>query len=153
VRILALKDHLYTDLKDAMRARDEDRKRALRMLLSAIKNAEIDRRGELDDQEIQAVVAKEIKLRREAIVEFKKGERQDLVDEEEAELKVLLAYMPEQLTEDEIAALARQVIAEVGATGPRDMGKVMKHLMPSMKGKADGQVVSGIVKKLLQEKA
>jgi uncharacterized protein YqeY len=136
-----------------MRARDEDRKRALRMLLSAIKNAEIDRRGELDDQEIQAVVAKEIKLRREAIVEFKKGERQDLVDEEEAELKVLLAYMPEQLTEDEIAALARQVIAEVGATGPRDMGKVMKHLMPSMKGKADGQVVSGIVKKLLQEKA
>ena len=150
---MGLKDQLSADLKDALRARDEVRKRTIRMLLSAIKNAEIDRRGEMDDRELQAVVAKEVKLRRDAIAEFKKGNRQDLVQEEEAELNVLLAYMPEQLTEDEITARARQVIAEVGATGPRDMGAVMKRLMPSIKGEADGQVVSEVAKKLLQEKA
>ena len=150
---MGLKDQLSADLKDALRARDEVRKRTIRMLLSAVKNAEIDRRGELDDRGTQAVVAKEVKLRRDAIAEFKKGNRQDLVHEEEAELNVLLTYMPEQLTEDEIAARARQVIAEVGATGPRDMGAVMKRLMPSIEGEADGQVISDVVKKLLQEKA
>jgi uncharacterized protein YqeY len=123
------------------------------MLLSSIKNAEIDRKDELDDKEIQDVVAKEVKLRRDAITEFKKGDRQDLVQEEEAEIAVLLAYMPEQLTEEEIASRALQVIAEVGAEGPKDMGAVMKGLMPSIRGEADGQVVSEVVKKLLQEKA
>jgi len=132
-----------------MRHRDEQRKSTLRLVMAAIKNAEIEKRRELTEEELLAVIAKEAKQRRESIAEFERGGRQDLVDREEAELQILLAYLPEQLSREEIAAQARQIIAEVGAASPAQMGQVMRQLMPLMQGKADGKLVSQVVKELL----
>jgi uncharacterized protein YqeY len=144
-----LKDKLTEDLKQTMRHRDEQRKSTLRLVMAAIKNAEIEKRRELTEEELLAVIAKEAKQRRESIAEFERGGRQDLVDREEAELQILLAYLPEQLSREEIAAQARQIIAEVGAASPAQMGQVMRQLMPLMQGKADGKLVSQVVKELL----
>lgn len=148
---MTLKENLEKDLKEAVRAKDEPRKTTLRLALAAIHNAEIDRRGELDEEGLIAVLSKEAKQRRESIVYFQKGRRADLVAQEDAELQILLQYLPRQLSEDEIEAKAREVIAEVGATGPAQMGDVMRALMPQLKGKADGQVVSTVVKAILSE--
>jgi uncharacterized protein YqeY len=144
-----LKDKLTEDLKQTMRHRDEQRKSTLRLVMAAIKNAEIEKRRELTEEELLAVIAKEAKQRRESIAEFERGGRQDLVDREKAELQILLAYLPEQLSREEIAAQARQIIAEVGAASPAQMGQVMRQLMPLMQGKADGKLVSQVVKELL----
>jgi uncharacterized protein YqeY len=146
---MSLKDTLMEDLKQAVRQGDEHRKSTLRLAIAAIKNAEIEKRHELDEGELLAVIANEAKQRRESIAEFERGGRQDLVDREKAELQVLLAYLPEQLSREEIEAKARQTIEEVGATGPAQMGEVMHRLMPLMKGKADGKLVSQVVKELL----
>jgi hypothetical protein len=142
------------DLKQAMRQQDEQRKRAIRSVIAAIKLAETEldssgKRVSLGDDDILAVIAKQAKQRRESIVEFERGGRDDLVAEEKADLAILEAYLPQQLTPEEIEAEAREIIAEVNATGPADMGKVMKPLMARLKGRADGRLANRIVRELL----
>jgi len=148
---MGLKKTLESDLREALRRKDELRKTTLRLAIAAIHNEEIAKGRELDEGELIAIVAKEAKQRREAAEQFAKGGREDLVAREEQELQILLDYLPAQLSEEEITARAREVIGELGASSPAQMGEVMRVLMPEMKGKADGQVVSGIVKALLAE--
>lgn len=144
-----LQQQLLDDLKDAMRSGDQRRKLAIRAVRAAIINAEVERRRSLTEDEILALIAKEVKQRRESIVQFRKGGREDLVAQEQAEIDVLEEYLPRQLSPEEIRSEARNVIAEVGATSSRDMGRVMKELMPAMRGRADGRQVSQIVRELL----
>ncbi len=146
---MSLQDRVASDLKQAMRDRDEPRKNALRLLRAAIVNEQVAVGHTLDDTEVLGVIAKQAKQRRESIEAYRAGGRQDLVDEEEAELKVLQAYLPRQLSREEIAQAARESIAAVGAKGPGDMGAVMRDLMPRLKGKAEGSVVNQVVKELL----
>jgi uncharacterized protein YqeY len=146
---MSLKQRLAADLQDAMRQREERRRDTLRMALAAIHNAEIEKRGELDDDAMLAVLSKESKTRRESIEEFKKGGRQDLVDKETAELEIISAYLPQQLSRDEIVEVARQVVQETGASGPKDIGKVMPALMQRLQGRADGRLASEVVRELL----
>jgi uncharacterized protein YqeY len=143
------KEQLQSDLKDAMRAKDEMRKTTIRMTLAAIKNVEIDRGHELEDSEVQAILQKEVKSRREAIEDAKRAQRPDIVTENEAEIEILEAYLPQQLSHEEIEVLASDAIKEVGATSPREIGQVMKVLMPRVRGKADGREVNEIVRQLL----
>ena len=149
---MSLKDKLTEDLKQAMRQGDELGRSTLRLVMAAIKNAEIEKRRELEEGELLAIIAKEAKQRRESIAQFEKGRRQDLADREKAELQILVAYLPEQLSREEIEAKARQIIEEVGAASPAQMGQVMRQLMPLMQGKADGKLVSQVVKELLTGK-
>ncbi|MCK4473538.1 MAG: GatB/YqeY domain-containing protein [Anaerolineae bacterium] len=149
---MSLKDKLTEDLKQAMRQGDEQRRSTLRLVMAAIKNAEIEKRRELEEGELLAIIAKEAKQRHESIAQFERGGRQDPADREEAELQILLAYLPEQLSQEEIEAQARQIIEEVGATSPAQMGQVMRRLMPLMQGKADGKLVNQVVKELLAGK-
>ncbi|MCO5202228.1 MAG: GatB/YqeY domain-containing protein [Chloroflexi bacterium] len=144
-----LKDTIQADLADAMRNREEIRKSALRMLIAAIKNAEIDQGKPLDDDAVIAVIQKQVKQRRESILEFEKGNRMDLVERERAEETVLQAYLPEQAGPEEIEAAVRKVIAETGASGPRDIGKVMPVLTRQFAGRADGRAINEVVRRLL----
>ncbi|GAB4322830.1 MAG: hypothetical protein Kow0010_03790 [Dehalococcoidia bacterium] len=144
-----LKDTLQEDLKQAMRARDETRKSTVRMLIAAVKNAEIAAGKPLSDEEVVGVLQKQAKQRRESITEFEKGNRQDLVQRERAELELIEAYLPAQADPAEIEAAARKLIADTGATGPRDIGKVMPSLMKQFAGRADGKQISEIVRGLL----
>lgn len=146
---MRLKQQLQDDLKKAIRDRDDIRKSTIRLALAAVTNAEVQKRGDLDDTEILAVLNREVKQRRESLEEYRKAGRMDLVAQEEAELEILLGYMPEQMSRDEIALRAREVIAEVGATSPAQMGDVMRRLMPALKGRADGRVVNEVVRELL----
>jgi hypothetical protein len=146
---MSLQEKLNTDLKTAMRARDEVRMLVLRSLLSAMNYAEIAKQKKLDDGGIIEVISKEIKQRRESIEAYEKGNRPDLVNQEKAEMAVLQEYMPAQMGRDEITALVQKVIEEVGAKGAGDKGKVMQKLMPQVKGKADGGEVNNIVTELL----
>lgn len=145
----SLKDQIQADLADAMRNKEEIRKSALRMLIAAIKNTEIEARKPLDDAAVVTVIQKQVKQRRESIVEFQKGGRQDLVDKETAEAAVLETYLPEQADPAAIEAAAARVIAETGASGPRDIGKVMPTLTKEFAGRADGRIISEIVRRLL----
>jgi len=144
-----LKQKLTEDLKQAMRSGDKVRRSALRLLMSAIGNAEIARRASLEDADILGIIAKEVRQRRESIEAFKQGNRQDLVAQEEAELAVLEEYLPQQMTREEIVEAARKVIAEVGAEGPGDKGKVMPKLIAQLKGRADGREINAVVSELL----
>ncbi len=148
-----LKQKLNDDLRQSMRDRNELKTSTLRLLLSAIKYAEIkpDRQVTLTDPEILGVIAKEIKQREDSIAAYKAGNRQDLVDKESAEMAILKTYMPQQLSHDEIEAEAKQMIAEVGAKGPSDKGKVMGKLVAKLKGKADGKVINDVVTDLLSK--
>lgn len=152
---MSLKDKISFDLKNALR----DNRRTidlsvLRMLQSAIRNREIEKkRGDigLTDEEVIEVITSEIKKRKEAIEGYTKGQRQDLVDKEKAELEIIMNYMPNQMGEAEIRKEAKKVIEEAGAKTPQDIGKVMKIIMPRMKGKADGALVNRIVKEELEK--
>ncbi|MBA4179992.1 MAG: aspartyl-tRNA amidotransferase [Anaerolinea sp.] len=144
-----LQDQIQADLADAMRAKDEVRKSSIRMLIAALKNAQIEARKELDDAAVLAVVQKQVKQRRESIIEFRKGNREDLARQEEAEIAVLGEYLPAQASREEIVEAARKVIAETGASGPRDMGKVMPPLSKQFGASADGRTISEVVKELL----
>ncbi len=146
---MSLKDQLAEDLKDAMRQGDETRKTALRLTIAAIKNAEVAAIKQLDDPDVIGVIAKQAKQRRESIDEFQKANRQDLVDREAAELKVLESYLPAQMSREDVAAEARKVIEEVGAKGPQEKGRVMAALMPRLAGRADGKLVNEAVTELL----
>ncbi len=148
---MGLKARLRQDLKEALRARDERSKAVIRMCLSAIQLAEVEHGGELDEPALLAVLQKEAKKRRETIAELKGVNRPDQLAEEEAELAVLEAYLPQMLGREEIAGEARQVIAQVGASGPADLGAVMRVLMPQMKGRADGRLVNQVVRELLSD--
>jgi uncharacterized protein YqeY len=146
---MSLREKLDTDLKSAMRSKDELRKLVIRSLLSSMNYAEIAKQKKLDDTGIIEVVAKEIKQRKESIEAYTQGHRQDLVDNETAEMAILQEYMPAQMSREEITSIVQSVIAEVGAKGPGDKGKVMQKLMPQVKGKADGSEVNNIVTELL----
>lgn len=132
-----------------MRQREELRRNVLRMTLSAVHNAEIAAGKELDDETVLGVLSTEAKRRRESISEFGKAGRRDLVEKEEAELAVLTPYLPEQLSQEEIVAAARRVIEQTGATGMKDLGKVMPALMQELRGRADGRAASDAVRELL----
>ncbi len=133
----------------AAKAKDKIKLSAVRMLKTALHNKEIDVMRPLNESEIMQVLSSLVKQRKDSIEQFAKGKRQDLVDKEEAELKVLQAFMPEQMSEEEVEALIRKAIAEVGATSVKDMGKVMKVIMPQITGKADGKAAGEKVKALL----
>jgi uncharacterized protein YqeY len=145
-----LKERLTGDCRQAMKDGDKLKVSTIRLVLSEIKNAEIAKRTELDEDELLSVVSREARKRRESIEEFGKGGRQDLVDKEERELEMIESYMPEQLSEDEVRRTVEQTIADVGATSASDLGKVMGALMPRLKGKADGKKVNQMVRELLQ---
>jgi uncharacterized protein len=148
---MSLKDRITDDMKAAMRAREAERLATVRLLLAAIKQREVDERVTLDDAGITAVIDKMIKQRKDSISQFEAAGRTDLVDKEAAELKVLAEYMPEQLSEAEIAAEIQAAVAQVGAAGPQDMGKVMGVLKPKLAGRADMTAVSGLVKAALSK--
>ena len=148
--MVTLKERLDEDIRNTMRARDRERLETLRFLKSQIQLTEKNNLKDLDESGVTDVVAKQVKDRRESIEMFGQGGRADLVAKEEASLAILLEYMPEQLGEDEIEAIARQAIADTGAAGPGDRGKVMGRLMPQVRGKADGSQVNAIVSRLLE---
>ncbi len=138
-------------MKDAMRAKDELRKRTLRMALSSIRLAEIENRAALDEQATLALLHKEIKSRQESIADAERAGRPDLIEESQAEITILETYLPEQFSEQELEALARQAIDQAGATSPKEMGQVMKILMPQLEGRATGNDASQVVRRLLAE--
>lgn len=145
------KKQIENDFKSALRAKDEDRKRTLRMVLASIKLTEVDKGESLDEGEVLLILQKELKSRRESITDAEKAGRPDIVAESEAEIKILEEYLPQALTEEEIQKLAKEAIDEVGASTPQEMGRVMKVLMPKIKGRADGAMVSQTVHELLLE--
>ena len=147
--VAPFKQRLTDDMKAAMRAGDKTRLLVVRLVLAAIKNAEIARQAPLNDGDILGVIAREIRQRKESIEAFRQGNRPDLVAQEEAEMAVLQEYQPEQLSREEITAAARGVIEAVGARGPADKGKVMGPLMAQLKGQADGREINAVVTELL----
>lgn len=146
---MSLKDTLQADMKAALKGGEKERLKVVRMVLAAIKQQEIDQRIELDDAALLSVVTKMVKQRRDSITQFNQGGRADLAAAEEAEIKVLEAYLPEQLSADEIDTLIDAAITSTGATSMRDMGKVMGMLKQKIEGRADLGVVSGKVKSKL----
>ena len=146
---MSLKDRITDDMKSAMRAKDAPRLLTIRGLLAALKQREVDERIELDDAAVVAIVDKLVKQRKDSIAQFTAGGRQDLVDKESAELQVLEGYLPARLGADEIAAEVDEIVAETGAAGPADMGKVMAAARQRFAGRADMSLVSAAVKSAL----
>jgi uncharacterized protein YqeY len=146
---MGLREKIDGDIKDALKSGAKDKVSALRMVSAALKNKEIDKRRQLIDEEVIETVRALIKQRKDSIEQFAKGGRQDLVDKETAEVAVLEVYLPKQLGREELEALVRDAVAQTGAQGPRDMGKVMKALVPMIGGRADNKLVSELVKSAL----
>ena len=149
---MSLREKVSADLRNALREKRTLDLSVLRMLQSSIRNKEIDKKGkeELIDAEVIEVIGSEIKKRREAVSEYTKANRRDLADKEQAEIDVLMQYMPKQMTEDEVRDEVKKAIAETEAKGAKDLGKVMKVIMPRMKGKAEGGMVNKVVKEELE---
>ena len=147
---MGLRDQIPEDLKSALREKKSLELSVLRMLQASIKNREIDNKGGLDDEQVVQVVASEIKKRRDAVEEFIKVNREDAAETEKQEIEILMKYMPEQLSEDEITSKVREIIANSGAGGIKDLGMVMKPVMSELKGKADGKLINQIVRKELE---
>lgn len=143
---MSLKDRINDDMKAAMRARESDKLAAIRLLLAAVKQKEVDERISCDDAQVVAIVDKLVKQRKDSITQFEAAGRTDLVDKEKAELAVISAYLPQQASADEVAAEIDAAIAATGAAGPQDMGKVMGVLKPKLAGRTDLSAVSGLVK-------
>jgi len=146
---MGLTEQLNQELKEAMRAKDQLRKDTIRLVKAAIHNAEVERGRELDEGEILEIIGKQAKMRREALDDFKRAGRHDLVREYEAELAILEVYLPRAMDREEIEEVAREVIAELGAEGPQAMGPVMREMMSRLQGRADGRLVNQVVKELL----
>jgi uncharacterized protein len=152
---LTLKQRLQNDLKESMRSNDERRKIVVRLLMASIRNAEVDARtdgrgGVISESDALALVRREVKQHEESLAEASKAGRDDLVAEQTAELELLKVYLPKQLTREQIVELARQTIAEVKATSPKQQGEVMKALLPKVKDMADGKTISEVVRELLK---
>ena len=150
---MSLSEQLQADMKTAMRDGDAHRRDTLRMVIAAVQNAAKEKREPLSDEETLAVITKQVKTRRESIKAFQDAGRDDLADKEQSEIDVLQPYLPEQMGEDEVRALVIEAVAATGATSPRDMGKVMGALMPKVKGRADGKLVSSLVNEELAKAA
>ena len=146
---MALKDQITQDMKDSMKSGDKARLSVIRLILAAVKQREVDERISLDDAQVLSVLDKMLKQRRESVVQFEQGKRQDLADNEKAEIKVIQGYMPAQLSESELDQLVGAAVAESGATTIKDMGKVMGILKPKVAGKADMSAVSARIKSKL----
>jgi len=147
---MSLKDKLMEDLKSSMKNKDTIRKNTVTMVRAAVKQREVDERIELTDEDILEIISKQLKEKKMAIEEFKKGSRQDLVDTTESEIEILLEYLPEQLNEEEVERIVKETIEEIGATSIKDIGLVMKSTMSKVKGRADGNMVNKAVRKLLK---
>ena len=146
---MSLKERLMADLKDAMKNKDKLRKDVITMVRAAIKQKEVDERVELDDSDIENIIGKQLKEKKSSIDEFKKGNREDLVKQTNDEIEILLKYLPEQLSDEELKEIIKKVIDENEITSMKDIGKLMKNVMPLIKGKADGKQVNLIAKELL----
>lgn len=144
-KCMSLKDRLNSDFKDALKNRESIRKDVINMVRAAIKQYEVDNRKELDDNGVLDVIAKQIKMRKDALSDFEKGNRADLVEQYQSEIDVLMGYMPEQLTEDEIRKIVMDVAQRIGVQDKKDFGKLMGAVMPEVKGRADGSIVRNIV--------
>ena len=151
---MTTKEKLMADMKQAMKDREAGKLRleVIRMVRSDIRNAEINGKNkeELTENEVLAVIMKAVKMREDALAEFIKGKRQDLIDQTNQELEILKAYLPAAMSDEELTAIIKDAIASVGATSPKEMGKVMKAVMPRVQGRADGKRINTIVKSLLQ---
>lgn len=148
---MSIKTQLNDSMKDAMKSGDEVRKRTVRMALAAVKQVEVDKRIELDDTAVMALLQKEVKNRREALEEAKKANRADLIEANEAEINILQSFLPQAMPAEELRALVQAAIEETGAASPADMGKVMKTVMPRVAGRAPNDMVSAAVRELLQK--
>jgi len=150
---MSLKERLTEDMKQAMKEKEVGKFRlsVIRMVRANIKNVEIDRKQELSEDEVLDVLAREVKMRRDSMEEFKKANRSDLVESLEQEIAILMGYLPEQLTETEVRTLVESAVAETQAVSPKEMGKVMAVLMPKVKGRADGKLVNAIVREMLNQ--
>ena len=146
---MSLKERITEDMKAAMRARDSERLGTIRLLMAAMKQKEVDERIELDDVAVIAILDKMLKQRKDSIEAFEKANRQDLADKEKAETVVLQAYLPARLSAEEVAAEVKAIVAELGAKGPGDMGKVMGAATKELAGLAEGKTISALVKTLL----
>jgi hypothetical protein len=146
---MGLREQIDADIKDAMKSGAKEKVSALRMLVASLKNKQIDKRRPLTDDEVVETVRSLIKQRKDSIEQFAKGGRQDLVDKETAEVAVLEVYLPQQLSREEVEALVREAVGQTGAQGAKDMGKVMKALIPFLGGRADNKLVSELVKHAL----
>ena len=146
---MSLKERLLSDLKDAMKEKDTIRKDTIQLIRSAILQIEKDKHVTLDDDGISEVLAKELKSRRDALIEFSKSDRTDIIDKTKREIEIVQQYMPKQLSKEEAEIIVKEAIAETGAQTSKDMGKIMKAVMPKVKGKADGTTINEIVKNLL----
>lgn len=146
---MSLKEQLQEDWKTALKGGDRFKANVISMAKAAILQAEKVDGSKLDDEAIIAIISREVKQRREAILEFEKGNRQDLVDQNNKEIEILLQYLPVQLTSQEVAEIIKNAVKETGAASPKEMGKVMSAIMPKVKGRADGKLVSDLVKQIL----
>lgn len=146
---MSLKVKLMDDLKASMRNKDKLRKNSITMIRSAIKQKEVDEKAELTDDDVISIISKQVKQKKDSLDDFKKGGRDDLVQQTQLEIDILMEYLPRQLSEDELDDIIKSAIDEVGAESMKDMGKVMGKVMPQVKGKADGALVNKIAKKYL----
>jgi uncharacterized protein YqeY len=146
---MSLKERLASDMKDAMKARETLKLSVLRMVKAATKYAEIDKGHELNEDELIEILTKEVKLRRDSLVEFEKADRPEAIETVKREISILMEYLPQHMTEEEIKEVVQKAVIETGAGSPKDMGKVMGKILPQTKGRADGKLVSEIVKKVL----
>ncbi len=148
---MSLKEKLQQDWKDALKSKDKIRATTISMARAAVLQIEKTKSIKLDDEQIVGVLAKEVKLRRDSLIEFEKGKRQDLVDASNAEIEILMNYLPQQLTEDEIKKIIIDIASKVEANSMKDMGKIMAAIVPKTKGRADGSLVSKLVKEYLSK--
>ena len=144
-----MREQVTKDMATALKAGEKDKLSTLRMLLSAVKYKEVDAKHQLSDEEVIAVISTLLKQRQDSVEQFRKGGREDLVEKESKEIEFLRAYLPPQLSEEEVRDIIKKAAAETGAAGQKDMGKLMKVEMPQVKGKADGKLVNDIVKEVL----
>ncbi len=147
---MSLKARLNDDMKLAMKSQDKFRLSVIRMVRAAIQNVEIDKKVELSDDEVLVVLNREVKQRNDSLQEFKNANREDLASKTEREIAILMEYMPQQLSREELEVLVQEAVTETGASSKKDMGKIMQYLMPKIQGRADGKLVNQIVQQYLQ---
>ncbi len=146
---MTLKDKLMDDLKESMKNKEQVRKSVVTLIRSAVKQKEVDERVELSDEDVLAIITKQVKQRKDALEEFKKAQREDLILQTEQEIDILMQYLPKQLTDDELEFIIKEIINQIGASTMKDMGKIMGLTMPKVQGKADGKRINEIAKKFL----